>query len=138
MNNDCIFCKITAGQLPSTRIYEDETVLAFMDVSPVVKGHVLVIPRTHYEQITQTPEAILAHLVRVVQRVARAQISGLQAEGINVSQANGRCAGQIVPHIHFHVIPRFSNDGHRQNWTPTSYADTEEMAACARKIRQSM
>jgi histidine triad (HIT) family protein len=135
MNPDCVFCKIIAGQLPSTRIYEDERTLAIMDIGPIVKGHALVIPKAHHDPITATPPEVLGELIRVVQKVARAQFAGLKADGINVTQANGKAAGQIVPHIHFHVIPRFLTDGHHWNWTPKRYDSPEEMQQFAQRIR---
>ncbi len=109
---DCIFCKIVRGEIPSSKVYEDDDTLAFMDIGPVVKGHVLVIPKGHYDPITGTPPEILQKLILVVQRIAEAQINSLEADGINVAQANGSVAGQIIPHVHFHVIPRFEGDGH--------------------------
>lgn len=138
MKSDCVFCKIIEGQVPSERVYEDERTIAFMDIGPVVKGHTLVIPREHYDPITETPPEVLKDLVVVVQKVARALVKGLGADGINVSQANGRVAGQEVPHIHFHVIPRFSTDGHKWNWLPRRYDDPKEMVKYAQAIRGAM
>lgn len=138
MTTDCIFCKIVAGQLPATLVYEDDTAVAFMDIGPVVKGHVLVVPKAHHDPLMATPDEILSHLIRVVRRIARAQTSALGADGVNVSQANGRSAGQLVPHIHFHVIPRFAGDGHHWNWNPKSYDDPSEMEALAARIRQAL
>lgn len=135
MNNECIFCKIVRGEIPCSKVYEDESVLAFMDIGPVVKGHTLVIPKSHYDPITSTPPAVLHHLIEVVQRVAAAQYTELKADGVNVSQANGKAAGQIVPHIHFHVIPRFLADGHHWNWNARNYDTPEEMQAYASRIR---
>lgn len=138
MSQDCVFCKIIRGDLPAAKVYEDRDVLAFLDISPVAKGHTLVIPKAHHNPITETPTATLQQLIAVVQRVARAQIAGLHACGINVSQANGESAGQIVPHIHFHVIPRFDTDGPHHNWTPRQYADTREMQDYAVRIQQAL
>ncbi len=138
MNTDCVFCKIVAGELPAARVYEDTEILAFMDIGPVVKGHTLVIPKTHYDPITRTPQAMLQKLIVAVQRIALAHIEGLGADGVNVAQANGESAGQIVPHIHFHVIPRFANDGHSFNWTPRQYEQPEEMTRYAEKIRNAL
>lgn len=131
MTQDCVFCKIVAGKLPSTKIYEDDDTLAFMDIGPVVKGHALVIPKKHYDPITGTPPEVLQKLITIVQKVAKAQYDGLHADGVNVSQANGAVAGQEVPHIHFHVIPRFIDDKHSWNWKAGSYDSTEEMQALA-------
>jgi histidine triad (HIT) family protein len=135
---DCIFCKIISGDLPSIRVYEDHDVLAFMDIGPVVKGHTLVVPKQHHDPITRTPVEVLCRLIRVVQQIAEAQITGLKADGINVTQANGRAAGQIVPHIHFHVIPRFATDGHHWNWVPRQYDSPEEIQSYADRIREAL
>jgi len=138
MSEDCIFCKIVAGEIPSTRVYEDDDILAFMDIGPVIKGHTLVIPKAHFDPITDTPADVLQKVIAVVQKVARAQVAGLGADGINVTQANGRVAGQVVPHVHFHVIPRFEGDGHRWNWAAKAYDSPEETASFASRIRDAM
>jgi histidine triad (HIT) family protein len=134
MNSDCIFCRIVSGELPCTRIYEDDHVLAFLDIGPIIKGHTLVIPKRHYDPITETPPEVLANLIGVVRAIAIAQVEGLSADGINVTQANGRVAGQVVPHIHFHVIPRFKGDGHSWNWNARSYESPEDMQHVADRI----
>jgi histidine triad (HIT) family protein len=138
MSSDCIFCRIVAGELPCAKVYEDEDSLAFMDIGPVVKGHTLVVPKKHFDPITATPPAVLQQVILVVQRIARAQVAGLGAAGINVTQANGKLAGQIIPHIHFHVIPRFEADGHHWNWTPGKYASQAELGDFARRIADSL
>jgi len=138
MSEDCVFCKIVAGELPAARVYEDTDTLAFLDIGPVVKGHTLVVPKQHFDPITGTPPDVLQKLIVTVQRVARAQFSALKAEGVNVSQANGKVAGQIVPHVHFHVIPRFSQDGHSRNWSPRTYDSDAEMNNFADRIRGAM
>ncbi len=138
MNSDCIFCKLIAGQIPSARVYEDEHTLAFMDIGPVVKGHTLVVPKQHCDPIVGTPDEVLRRLIVVCKKVAQAQRDALGADGMNVTQANGRVAGQIVPHIHFHVIPRFEKDGHHWNWNPKAYDSPAEMEAFAAKLRGAM
>jgi len=135
---NCIFCKIVAGQIPSIKIYEDADVLAFMDIGPIVKGHALVIPKAHYNPLVATPDDVLAKVIAVVRRVAQALQDGLGADGVNVHQANGAVAGQVVPHLHFHVVPRFKHDGHHWNWTPHPYADLSEAAALADRIRTAL
>lgn len=137
-NTDCIFCKIIAGELPSCKVYEDAHTLAFIDIGPIIKGHTLVIPKEHYNRIADTPPAVLQQLIASVQKVAKAQFTALKADGVNVVQANGRAAGQVVPHIHFHVIPRFDNDGHHWNWAPRSYADPNEMEQIAKRIGKAL
>ncbi len=135
--NDCIFCRIARGELPCTKVYEDPEVLAFMDIGPIVKGHVLVIPKAHVDPLTAAPPALLGRIMSVVQQVAAAQQKGLKADGINLHQSNGACAGQVVPHLHFHVIPRFNNDGHRWNWQAHRYTDPGEMQERAAAIRSA-
>lgn len=138
MSAHCVFCSIVKGEIPATKVYEDDEVLAFMDIGPVVKGHTLVIPKSHHNPITDTPVTVLQKLIAVVQRIARAQFAGLKADGINISQANGQTAGQVVPHIHFHVIPRFASDGHHWNWTPHKYETSAEMQDYANRIRLAL
>ena len=138
MEQDCIFCKIVAGEIPCTKVYEDDDALAFMDIGPIVKGHTLVIPKQHHDPITATPPEVLQSLILVVKKLAQAQVDGLGADGVNVTQANGKVAGQVVPHIHFHVIPRFDGDGHRWNWNPGEYASQDEAAQYAEKMRSSL
>jgi len=135
---DCIFCKIIAGKLPSTKVYEDADTVAFMDIGPVVKGHTLVVPKTHCDPITNAPADVLQKTILVVQKIARAQFKGLGAAAVNVTQANGALAGQIVPHLHFHVIPRFEIDGQARNWLPGKYDSPDEMNAFADRIRKAL
>ncbi len=136
--SQCIFCRIVAGNIPATKLYEDDHVLAFMDIGPIVKGHALVIPKAHTETIGPTPDDTLAKVIAVTRRVARALQVGLGADGINIHQANGAAAGQVVPHIHFHVIPRFRHDGHHWNWSAQTYANPAEVAALADRIKAAL
>ena len=107
---NCIFCKIIRGALPC-RVYEDDDALAFMDIGPIVKGHLLVVPKQHYVNIEDTPVALLQTLIKIVQKIAMAQKRALKADGVNIMQSSGRAAGQAVDHFHFHIIPRFITDG---------------------------
>jgi len=134
MSNDCVFCKIVSGELPSTKLYEDDDVLAFLDISPAAKGHALVIPKAHHETIKDIPAELLGKVSAVVKQIAQALFAGLGAEGVNVGQANGPVAGQVVPHIHFHVIPRRTDDGLTFAWSHQKYADSAEMQQLAAKI----
>ena len=138
MSTDCIFCKIVAGEIPCTKVYEDETTMAFMDIGPVVKGHTLVIPKEHHDPITEVPDAILSDVIITAKKIARAQKKGLNADGINVTQANGKSAGQEVPHIHFHIIPRFENSANPKNWIPGKYSSIEEMNQVAALIKSAI
>ena len=136
--SDCIFCKIVAGEIPCTSVYEDDQALAFMDIGPIIKGHVLVIPKKHYDPITETPDAVLQHLIVVVKKIAAAQRKALKTDGCNIIQNNGRVSGQAVPHLHFHVIPRFEGDGHTWNWAAKKYEQMQEMKALAEAIASAL
>jgi histidine triad (HIT) family protein len=136
--SDCIFCKIIANEIPATTVYEDEEVLVFMDIGPIIKGHTLVIPKKHYDPVTDTPDDVLDKLHRVAKKIAGAQMNGLGADGVNIMQNNGKAAGQVVPHLHIHVIPRFCDDGHRWNWNPGKYEDFGEMKKLADKMRDHL
>jgi len=135
---NCIFCKIVAKEIPATVIYEDEDVLVFMDIGPIIKGHALVISKKHYDPVTDTPDEILSKLHLVAKQIARAQMNGLGADGVNIVQNNGKAAGQEVPHIHVHVIPRFSDDGHHWNWNAKTYDDFDEMDTLAYKLLKQL
>jgi histidine triad (HIT) family protein len=137
MASDCIFCRIVAGEIPSAKVFEDDASVAFMDIQPVSKGHTLVVPREHHDPITAVPAEVLKRTILAVQKVAAAQYAGLKAVAINVTQANGALAGQCVPHVHFHVIPRYEGDAHHQ-WTPGKYSSQEEMQQYAARIRDAI
>ncbi len=138
MSNGCIFCKIARGEIPSTRVYEDADTLAFLDIGPLVKGHTLVIPKAHHDPLMNTPDDVLAKMIATAKRVARAQVAGLKADGVNLHQSNGAVAGQVVPHIHIHVIPRFASDGHRWNWAARKYDSPAQMQQAAESIKSAM
>ena len=107
---DCIFCKIIAGEIPSRKIYEDDLVYAFMDISPINFGHTLVIPKAHAADLQGIDDAALAELVVRVKRVAAHVKDALGCDGYNILQNNGAAAGQTVRHIHFHIVPRWDGD----------------------------
>lgn len=134
----CIFCKIVAGQIPSTRVYEDDLLLAFLDIGPIVKGHTLVIPKAHYDPLTAVPPAVLGRLMAVAQKIVGAMQKELGADGVNLHQANGAAAGQVVPHMHLHIIPRFNDDGHHWNWKSTTYSTPAEAQALAERLRAGL
>lgn len=133
-----IFEKIVSREISATIVYEDDDTLAFLDIGPIVKGHTLVIPKICYDRVTETPDEVLVKLMLVAKRIAAAQIKGLGASGINIIQNNGEAAGQAVPHLHFHVIPRFDGDGHHWNWAAKKYENYGEMAQFASKIREGL
>jgi histidine triad (HIT) family protein len=136
--NNCIFCKIIAKEIPATVVFEDDDVLVFMDIGPIIKGHALVIPKKHYDPITETPDEIVAKLHITAKRVASAQMNAFGADGVNIMQNNGAAAGQEVEHIHVHVIPRFNKDGHHWNWNAKKYDDFSEMNKLAEDLRKQL
>lgn len=109
--NDCIFCKIVKGEIPSSKVYEDVDVLAFLDIAPVNIGHSLIISKKHFKNIYETPEEILGSMMRAAKIISSAIKSETNADGINVTMNNDPAAGQIVFHSHIHVIPRLASDG---------------------------
>jgi histidine triad (HIT) family protein len=108
---NCIFCKIISGEIPSAKVYEDGDFIAILDINPVSKGHVLVIPKKHCENLFDMDDELLSKTLKTLQKVAIAMKKGLNVEGINLVQNNGKDAGQIIFHSHFHLIPRMPNDG---------------------------
>lgn len=110
MSVACPFCNIASGQSPASLIYEDATVLAFMDLNPASIGHTLVVPREHWENMYEIPEKTLVEMAPVIKRVCVAVKKTVSAEGISIIQLNGEAAGQVVMHFHVHVIPRFRKD----------------------------
>ena len=110
--NDCIFCKIIKREIPSNKIYEDDNVYAFLDINPVNPGHTLVVPKDHYELLEDMPDDLLADVIKAVKKINIAIKKALDTDSTNIGLNNGKSAGQLVPHMHFHIMPRFKNDGH--------------------------
>ncbi|MGN0845907.1 MAG: HIT family protein [Kiritimatiellia bacterium] len=106
MKNDCVFCAIAEGEIPSFKIYEDDLVLAYLDINPFTEGHTLVIPKAHTTGLLDTPAETLKEIIVRVQKVAAHIQATLPCEGFNILQNNGAAAGQTVPHVHFHIVPR--------------------------------
>jgi histidine triad (HIT) family protein len=120
--DDCIFCRIVAGDLPSTRIHEDDRAIAIMDINPATRGHALVIPRAHARDISDIPDDDIAHCAMVAKQIAARAVSGLGADGVTIMQSNGAAAWQTVFHYHVHVIPRYDGDPLVLPWDPQSAA----------------
>jgi histidine triad (HIT) family protein len=131
---DCIFCKIAAGEVPAERIVEDDACLAFMDIAPLAEGHVLLIPKDHYQTADQMPPDLAGAMLRHVPALVKAVRQATGCEGVNLLQNNGRVAHQVVPHVHFHVIPRSGGDEFHFNWPAGSYPEGR-LAELAGEIR---
>ena len=135
--SDCIFCKIIAGQIPCTKVYEDDVCLAFMDIGPISPGHTLIVPKKHYEAVSQMPAEEVAAFYRPVAALAAAVQAAVGSEGLNVLQNNGRSAGQAVEHLHVHLIPRWTGDGLGFRW-PAKKADFDVLAKQAEAIKAGL
>ena len=136
-NAECIFCKIIAGQIPAAKIYEDDTVLAFLDIGPISDGHVLVVPKRHYEKIHECPPEVLADVWTRLGKIAGAVLSVMNSDGYNVLCNNGRAAGQLVDHLHFHIVPRMTGDGVFNRWPAFKYPEGK-IEKLAQKIRENI
>ncbi len=108
---DCVFCKIVAGGIPSQKLLETDKILAIVDINPVAFGHALVIPKAHHATFVDLPADLAVDLMKAAQGVAAAVVKSTGAEGFNLLMNNGACSGQLIPHAHFHVIPRRTDDG---------------------------
>lgn len=132
--DNCIFCKIVKKEIPADVVYEDDNCLAFLDITPINPGHVLLIPKKHYENLYDLQDEILSKLAPIIKKLAVAVKKGINAEGINIGMNNERPAGQLVPHAHFHIMPRFSNDGYL-HWRGQPYKENGSKEA-AEKIKK--
>ena len=137
----CIFCQIIDGKAEASRVYEDEICLAFMDIQPVNSGHVLVVPKVHFKDLSDLPADIGAHLFQITQRIALSlPKTEVKNEGIDFFLAHGEAAGQEIFHVHLHIIPRFTGDGFGFRFGP-NYANLpqrSELDAVAAQIRRQL
>lgn len=138
---DCIFCKIINGELPCSKVYEDDDFLAFMDIKPVNKGHVLVIPKIHKELMVDLDDNLVKKLIIIGNKINKAiRKSNIKSEGVNFFLADGEAAGQEVFHVHLHLIPRFEKDGFGFKF-PKGYTDKperDELEQIAQKIKSNV
>lgn len=136
---DCIFCKIVKGIIPSYKVYEDDDVLAFLDISQATKGHTLVIPKNHYDNFLSTPHDVMHKVMEVAQHIGQAQISVLGAKGVNILTNVNKEAGQSVFHFHVHVIPRYiTNEGFRLELKENPDLDKLSLPALAEEIKKGL
>ena len=136
--DQCIFCKIIKGEIPSVKIYEDDLVYAFLDINPINPGHVLVIPKEHHESSSTVPEDVAGRLFHVGSRIGIALKRGLDYDAFNLHLADGTAAGQVVMHVHLHVVPRGVEDNFRWNWRQIPYASDEDRNDTASKIQEKL
>ena len=124
-NDNCIFCKIANGEIPTNTVYEDEKFRVILDLSPATKGHALILPKEHFANLYELPEDWAADVMVLAKKMATEMTSKLQCDGFNLVQNNGECAGQTVFHFHLHLIPRYLGDGQNIQWEPTSPTSEE-------------
>jgi histidine triad (HIT) family protein len=137
MSADCVFCRIVAGQVPASKVHEDELTLAFMDIGQVNPGHVIVATRPHVENVYGLDDELAAAVFRTATRVAKAVKASLDPEGMNLFQANGKAGWQTVFHFHIHVLPRRLDDGMKLQW-PATHPPREELERVAAQIRGAL
>lgn len=136
MNTNCLFCKIIGGEIPAEKIYEDEQTLAFLDITPVNKGHTLVVPKKHSRNLFDADDSTLASLLPAAKKIAHALQKSIGAEGVNININNEPSAGQVIFHTHIHVIPRFRED-ELHLWKGHPYSDGE-MQITASQIKNAL
>ena len=134
---DCIFSKIVAGEIPAQKVYEDDVILAFLDINPISDGHTLVVPKKKYERLDDCPAELLGQMCSRLGRIAKAVVSATGAEGYNMLCNNGRAAGQLIDYVHFHIIPRNLGDGVLAKWPQHKYPQGK-IEQIAERIRENL
>ena len=129
-DDNCIFCKIANGEIPSRTLYEDESFRVILDLGPATQGHALILPKEHYADLFALPQETAADAMKLAKKIAKAQKSALKADGLNLVQNNGTAAGQTVGHFHIHLIPRYEGDGQTIGWKPGNPSGEERDAVC--------
>lgn len=132
MKNNCVFCAIATGEIPSFKVYEDDLVLAYLDINPCSKGHTLVIPKAHTTGLLDTSDEVLAQIIARVKKVAAHLKEALPCDGFNILQNNGAAAGQSVFHVHFHIVPRYEG-GKALSFT-SQKGDMDALKALAERL----
>lgn len=133
VSDNCVFCKIVAGQIPCHRVFEDGDAIAFLDIAPLSDGHTLVVPKVHAKRLEELPPNVVGAVTASLGRVASGVLRAVGAAGYNVLQNNGAAAGQAVDHVHFHIIPRSAGDGLGFRWN-AQQRTPEQLAALRSKI----
>ena len=131
--DDCIFCKLANGEIPTNALYEDDIVKVIFDASPAAKGHVLILPKEHFDNIYELDDDTAAHVFKVAAKISKAYKKALDFDGLNIVHNNGEVAGQTVFHFHMHIIPRIKGDTVKVGWVPGT-ADTDTIASIVEKV----
>ena len=133
--DDCIFCRIACGEIPSKTLYEDEQFRVILDLGPATTGHALILPKDHAANLYELPEETAAAVMKLAKKMALKMRDKLHCDGLNLVQNNGETAGQTVPHFHLHLIPRYKGDGQNINWVPGKPSQ-EELEAVRKEITE--
>lgn len=131
--DDCIFCKIANGEIPTNTVYEDEDFRAILDMGPAAKGHTLLLPKEHADNLFELSDETAQKALVIAKKIGKKLVDKLGADGLNIVQNNGEIAGQTVMHFHIHIIPRYESDGQKIGWKPGS-PSPEELAATCKEI----
>ncbi len=137
MADNCIFCMIANGEIPSSTIYEDENFRVILDLSPATAGHALILPKKHADNIYDLSDEQASQIFILAAKISRAMKIALKCDGLNIVQNNGEIAGQTVFHFHMHIIPRYKDDGQNINWVPGTSTD-EGRAAIAEAVKNAL
>jgi histidine triad (HIT) family protein len=138
VNGNCIFCRIIQKDIPNAIIYENDKFLAFMDKYPINHGHTLIVPKQHYGNILEMPAELVGEMYSLIPRLANAITSVIESDGFNINQNNGKSANQIVPHVHVHIVPRYSAEKVKGQWPTRKIAKMQELQNLAQKITESL
>lgn len=131
--DDCIFCKLANGEIPTNALYEDDIVKVIFDANPAAKGHVLILPKEHFDNIYELDDDTASHVFKVAAKISKAYKKALDFDGLNIVQNNGEVAGQTVFHFHMHIIPRIKGDTVKVGWVPGT-ADNAAIASIVEKV----
>jgi len=143
VKKQCVFCRILGGEIPTYPIWEDKKVFVTLEINPANEGHILIFPKKHYSVLPQMPDSEVGYLFSVAKHFAGIVFEATKAEGVAIRQRNGQVAGQMIPHVHVHVIPRFSKDGVEQDWKPKKFSEAEfkkiqaKLAGLAKSVKVS-
>lgn len=133
--DNCIFCKIANGEIPSKTLYEDDSFRVILDLGPATKGHALILPKDHADNLYELPDETAAEVMKLAKKTAKTMREKLGCDGVNLVQNNGEAAGQTVNHFHLHVIPRYTDDGQKIGWVPGEPSQ-EELEEIRKKIAE--
>ena len=137
MAEECIFCKIIKGDIPAHKLYEDDTVISFLDIFPIHPGHALIVPKKHSVDIFDTDEETMKQMITVAKKLSPAVMKGAKADGVNIGMNNKPAAGQEVMHAHMHIIPRYSEDG-LKTWSKNLFKDDKHKQELYENIKKEL